>query len=204
MNKCVRIMGAAALAVSMTGSYAGTTTAPASPILLLLGHIDAVHPETATAMIIGQVVHVSPTAQLSPLLLTGIFGTLKSDGSIDESSVKSGQAYVAGATPILLTGIVASANPSLGQIKIGRVLIDINSSSAVINSIPAGVSGAFPKAGDMVQVMGIQPVEGGIMLANGIRIGAEQILLHPLMSDMPASANGQGGTGITGSGRQNN
>jgi hypothetical protein len=197
MRRNVSIMGAAALAVLMTGSHAGTTTSPASPVLLLVGHIDALHSGVGTSVIIGQVVHISSSAPISPLLLTGVFGTLESDGSIDAASVKSGQYYVAGANEVLLTGVVVSANPSLGQIKIGDVIIDITNT-------PAGVSGAMPKAGDVVQLTGIQPVERGIILANKIQIGADQIALHPLMSQMPAIANGTGGGGITGSGRSNN
>jgi hypothetical protein len=197
MKRNVRIMGAAALAVLMTGSHAGTTTSPASPVLLLVGHVDAVHSGAGTAVIIGQVVHISPTTQLSPLLLTGVFGTRESDGSIDASSVQTGVYYTPGDTEVLLTGVVVSANPSLGQIKIGDVTVDITNT-------PACVGGAMPKAGDVVQVMGIQPVAGGIVLAAKIQIGADQIALHPLMTQMPATANGNGGTGITGSGRQTN
>jgi hypothetical protein len=198
MIKRMGFMGVVAFTIAMSISYAGVPILPPSmqptQPLLVVGHLDAWDKTTGIAIVLGQKIHVPANASFSPYLVVGVFGTILPDGSVNASTVEGGSLYLAGSTPVYLTGVVTQSNPAIGQITIEGVKIDITQTLSITNGIT-------PAAGSVVQLAGIQPLEGGIILAGDIRIGAAQIAANPLINSLPPTGWALAGTGITGSGR---
>ena len=92
-------------------------------------------------------------------LLAAVDGKLDADGKITESTLRlMANSYLAGASKLLLVGRVASVDTRVGSLKIGAVTVDIT----------AAEGARAPKPGELVAIVGTQPIRGGVMLAERI------------------------------------
>jgi hypothetical protein len=93
--------------------------------------------------------------------LVAVIGDAKSPGGLTPKAVlKLKETYVAGSTQVMLKGKVSSVNGLTGTLTIGRQIVDF---TAVLSG-----SGRVPAAGDTLAVRGIQPANGGVILASEI------------------------------------
>jgi|ERR1700722_2976950 len=162
-------------------------------VLLVIGPIESIDRTHAKAVVLGQSVSIDANAQVSLYEITGLYGTAEANGTQIASSAQSRVLYIAGFTPVLLTGTVAKSDPKLARITIGTAVVDLT------NTLSTG-HGVVPAVGTLVQLVGIQPVEHGIILADAIRVGSEEIANASLLETLNLAQLGLDGSGITGSG----
>jgi len=74
--------------------------------------------------------------------------------------VSAGQ-YVAGASPVALTGLVSAVDSNSGLVYVGKIAIDVSALLATQPSLQFAV-------GEAVRFSGIQPAEYGVLLADGL------------------------------------
>jgi len=141
-------------------------------VLLVVGPLDSDNTQ-ARATVLGQKLPVSVP---SPGYTNFVYGRIGSDGSVSVSSIRQSGLYVPGSTAVFLMGIVQKSDPALARITIGTVTVDLTSALA-------GLPSALPPVGATVQIKGTQPVMGGLVLANEIRIGS-QIAVSDLSTTM--------------------
>jgi len=195
-----RIM-AFSLTMVLSVAALGTTPLFNSPILLLAGPLQSYNAQTHTAVILGRNVPIGTQSLPQAGLTVSVFGTINTDGSFNVSSISGGNVYVPGTTGIFLTGVVKTSNPMLDLITVGGVTVDLT--VALISS-----RAVMPPVGTMIQLMGTQPVIGGVILAQAINEGAllsvtsaNAIALETFLVMCITNNGNHGGGGITGSGR---
>ena len=194
MNRLLIRTGACALSAAV--GFALAAHAADQTALLVVGPVEAVIPQQQAAVILGQRVLLKASDALTVGETAAVFGTLGANGTVVASQVRHQGAYVAGATTVLLTGIVQKSEASVGHAQVGGLAVDLT---------PAMSSGSVSAAiGSVVQVVGIQPGFGGVVLANGIS-GSGMAAAHGI-SGSGMAANGISGSGlatlgISGSGR---
>ena len=81
--------------------------------LLVVGPVEAVDTVNRTATILGQ--RIQTTERIAVGDAVAVYGVTRPDGSISATSIQLRGLYVAGATPIFLSGTVQKAEPSLGR-----------------------------------------------------------------------------------------
>src|SRR6185436_7335494 len=143
------------------GAFAASTNAP----LLLLGPVEAVKQRESVVVVRGQKLPLRTVGQVEVGPTVAVFGSVRSDGSFDISGVQRQGLYVPGATSIVLTGVVQKILPALGRATVGSVNVDL------VSLVPLEQSQGIT-VGSLVQVAGIQPVAGGLILVQGISGGA--------------------------------
>jgi hypothetical protein len=95
------------------------------------------------------------------------------DGVLSASRLAVFDEYVApGASPVFVSGVVASVGVALGRIHVGSVEIDVTSVDLSIVE------------GDIIAVSGTQPISGGIVLSRGVTV-----LSHSIGNVETAAAN---------------
>jgi len=156
------IVGAAATAAAGNGN--ARQDASEAPALVLVGPVEAVNPAKGFAIVLGQKISTSAAADLIVGDTVFVVGDLKSDGSILVKGIQDAGVYVPGATNVLLTGVVQKVDSAVGRVSVSGLSIDLT-------SIDVSQSLALSK-GSTVQIAGTQPVNGGLVLANGISGGA--------------------------------
>ena len=154
------IVGAAATAAAGNGN--ARQSASEAPALLLVGPVEAVNAAKGFAVVLGQKITTAAAGDLIVGDTVFVIGALKSDGSILVQGVQDAGVYVPGATNVLLTGVVQRVDSAVGRVTISGVSVDLTSISA----------GQSLSNGSTVQIAGTQPVNGGLVLANGISGGA--------------------------------
>jgi len=159
-----------AIAAFVASALVGTAQAST----LAMGPIDHVNLKASTVTVLGQTYKVSATtavknsagaavalASLAPDTIVSIDGSESASGSATVSSVTSlPQLDVPGATRLFVAGVVTSENAT-GQVKVGNLVVDINSTLA------SGSQGFA--VGSFVQITGTQPNPGGLFLAQSVR-----------------------------------
>ncbi|HEX4388958.1 MAG TPA: hypothetical protein VH109_10065, partial [Steroidobacteraceae bacterium] len=159
---------------------AATATAYAAPAkgggeLLVIGPVEALDAADGIATVLGQ--RVRTTSHLAVGEAVAVFGAMHPDGSIVASSIQARGLYVAGASPIFISGMVQRSEPSIGRVVINGVVVDMT---------PAMSSGALSaEVGSKMAISGTQPVARGLVLLNGI-------------SGTGSSVSGISGTGLNG------
>jgi hypothetical protein len=134
---------------------------------LAVGPVETVDRSSKTFRILGQsykaVGSIDSFAALADSQqLVAVIGDEKSVGGLSPKAVlKLNETYVPGSTKVMLKGKVGSVNAAMGTLMIGRQVIDFTS---VLSS-----TGVTPVAGEVIAVVGIQPVSGGLILASEIR-----------------------------------
>jgi len=131
--------------------------------LMLVGPVDAVDYNTRSLQALGQVVRfpVSKGALLRIRLgsVIEVRGSLSGNGEIQATSLVSvSSTYVAGAQNILVRGLVSSVKPAIGQLTIGRLIVDYT--GALHSLDPTSIA-----VGSPLLVGGIQPLAQGAFVA---------------------------------------
>ncbi|MBW4052653.1 MAG: hypothetical protein HIU85_14545, partial [Proteobacteria bacterium] len=175
---------------------------------LAFGPVEQINLRTSTIVVLGQAYHVSPSAALfskatgtrtalgsiAPGTLVLVDGTESAAGAANVQSIVSlRRLNVPGATQLLATGVVTAVN-SAGQIRIGKLSVDIN---ATLTSDSHGAT-----VGELVQVVGTQPNPQGLFLAtNAVGIGGSGASVGIGGSGAKVGIGGSGAAvGIGGSG----
>ncbi|HET9107673.1 MAG TPA: hypothetical protein VFN79_10835 [Steroidobacteraceae bacterium] len=180
--RLVAITSAAVALALASGAQAGE---------LAFGPLQQVNLKKSTIVVLGQTFHVSPTAlvssrasypaavslgSISPGTLVWVNGTETANGkSHVQSVIASAQLDVPGATQLFVTGVI-SAVSDVGQVRVGKLTVDINQTLTA--------DGALPALGSLVSLSGTQPVLNGIFLATSA-------------ARIPAVSAGIGGTGAS-------
>jgi hypothetical protein len=129
---------------------------------LLAGPIQSIDFQAGTFIAVGQTVSFGGTSleslRVGDYVMVG--GSIAGAGLIRADYVEiSSQAYVPGATRIVVTGIPSSVNVNLGTARIGDLAIDYT---------PSLGGSAFDGIGAAISVFGVQPSVGGIMLSDEV------------------------------------
>jgi hypothetical protein len=168
--KHVVLTVAVATIVSAAGtSSAGITggahqSAKEAPSLVLVGPVEAVSASRGLIVVLGQIVVTAEASQLTVGESVSVIGNVKPNGSVEATAVQKAGLYVAGATQVLLTGVVQKVDNSVGHAVINGVPVDLT---------PLMSNGAVSlTAGSTVEIEGTQPANGGVVLVSGITGGA--------------------------------
>src|SRR6185437_3832565 len=179
--------------------YAGSATAGS----LAIGPVEQVNLKSSTIVVLGQTYHVGSSVRItdkgtgSALALNSLTpGTLVVVDGAESASGKTAVQSVArlaaldvpGATQLLVTGVV-SAESNVGQVRVGKLRVDIN---ATLTS-----DSKQPSLGQLVQIVGTQPTPRGVFLAQGIAGTGSS---SNGIAGTGASANGIAGTGKSANG----
>jgi len=152
--------------------------------LLVVGPVDAINAANRIAIVLGQTVHAASLERLAVGNTVAVYGTTRADGSIAASAIQSRGIYVPGATSIFISGTVQRAEPSVGRVVVSGVTVDLTSVMS---------HGMFsPTVGTKLQLTGVQPLSGGLVVVNGISGGGAEAL--------GISGGGLGTNGISGGG----
>jgi hypothetical protein len=152
--------------------------------LLVVGPIEAVKADARTAIVMGQRIHVANVDGLAIGDTAAVFGNVLADGSILASAVQMRGPYVPGASTVYISGTVQTAEPSIGRVVINGVAVDLT---------PMMSHGTLtPSVGTKLQVIGIQPLSGGLLIVNGISGGGAAV--------SGISGGGAAASGISGGG----
>ncbi|HEU4623268.1 MAG TPA: hypothetical protein VFS52_00810, partial [Steroidobacteraceae bacterium] len=143
------------------GAFARSTDAP----LVLLGPVEAINQREGVVVVLGQRLPARVVGHVEVGQTVAVFGTFDSRGVINVLGVQRQGLYVPGATSIVLTGVVQKVVPALGRATVGGVNVDL------VSLVPLEQSEGIA-VGSLVQVAGIQPVAGGLILVQGISGGA--------------------------------
>jgi hypothetical protein len=136
--------------------------------LLLVGPVEAINASNRTAIVLGQTIHAASLERLAVGNTVAVYGTTRADGSIAASAIQSRGIYVPGATSVLISGSVQRAEPSVGRVVVSGVTVDLTSVMS---------HGMFsPTVGTKLQLTGVQPVSGGLVVVNGISGGGAEAL----------------------------
>jgi hypothetical protein len=185
-------------ALSSTVAFAGSS----SGSLLAIGPVEQVNLKSSTIVVLGQTYNIGPVAlsasksaravtalaSISPNSLVAIYGTESPSGKVNVQNVDVlPQMDVPGATQLLVTGVV-SAVSNTGQIRIGKLSIDINA-ALTSDSKQAAL-------GELVRVVGTQPTAGGVFVAQNFN----ELSVVQGGRVSAAGIQGTGNNGIQGTG----
>ena len=161
MKGLIVIAAFTTLSASSASLWASPSTNEQSGRLLLAGPVESVEKKTGTAVVLGQRLPLSRLGSVNVGDTVSVYGTVRNDGTIEVIKAVDKGPYVAGATPILLTGLVQQLRSSVGQAKIAGVQVELTSAYSADGTIGLDLGG-------LVQVSGTQPAIGGIVLANSV------------------------------------
>ena len=130
--------------------------------VLLVGAIDSIDSAASTITVLGRTLKLPTVLKVESALAAGhqlmvaVSGRISTTGSVDQMKLRViPTEYVAGSTEILLSGRVSSVDTSVGTMKVGGVTIDISSALA----------SKTPTPGNLVMIVGSQPVRQGLVIA---------------------------------------
>ncbi len=203
------------VARSVIGAFVATTLALAGKVQaapLAMGPVEQVNVRSSIVVVLGRTYHVGPAtsivsnaartrvalSSITPGTLVVIDGTESATGAeIVQRIAILPEQNVPGATQLLVTGVVTSAT-STGQVRIGKLAVDINA-TLTDDSQRAWV-------GELIQAFGTQPNPGGLFLAQSAihvaGIGGSGDTANGIGGSGPSAKGGSGVTvnGIGGSG----
>ena len=152
---------------ALGGISGGAAQKSSANDLVLVGPVDALNTRENAAVVLGQKIRIPGATSLGIGEVVAVYGEVRGTSLIASRIQKVG-AYVPGATEILLTGVVQKLRSSVGRAVVSGVWIDLTA------LVSLDGSQLIPAVGSIVQVAGIQPVKGGVVLVNGISGGASQ------------------------------
>jgi hypothetical protein len=134
---------------------------------MLIGPVDSIDYNKASLQSLGQVVSLQGAKNSQATLLRNIRsgslvevrGRIAGPGAIQATSVTLvSKTYVAGAQTVLVRGLVTSIRPDVGQLTIGRLLIDYTGTLHSLDGTTIAVGSEFIASG-------IQPLAQGAFVA---------------------------------------
>ena len=196
MKILLKCLGASALVYSGAALYSAQPSNELS--LLVVGPVDSKNAKEQTAIVLGQKIPLSAIGHMNVGETAAVFGKVATNGTLVTSVIRDQGRYVAGATSVLLTGVLEKNDLLTGRAVIGGVTVDVT---------PTMADGPFSAAvGSTIQVVGIQPNAGGVILASGIS-GSGKIAPDGISGSGKATPLGISGSGkvapdgISGSGK---
>jgi hypothetical protein len=139
--------------------------------LLAFGQLESISRDDSRIYVLGQELQVlagtpavEALAALAPGQTVAVFGEITPDGVFVWSAAQMGN-YVPGASPVYLSGEISRVDRDLGLAWIGAVPISYVE--------PAAWTGfQAPAVGEIVEVFGTQPLPGGALLAEALKVRA--------------------------------
>jgi hypothetical protein len=139
--------------------------------VVAIGPVRSVDLKAGTVAVLGQTYKAAPNSpQLNSWaneLLSGrqpfvlVSGKVSSQGVRAKGISKLAGEYVAGATTVALRGKITSVNSLVGQLRVGKQLVDY---SAVLSSRTLDL-----RVGSTVLVVGLQPTADGVVVAQSLK-----------------------------------
>src|SRR3977135_3580218 len=123
MKRLLNYAGASALLASVGIALAAQASEEAS--LLVIGPVEAIIPQEHAAVVLGQKVLLKSLENLTVGETAMVFGKISVNGVVLASSVRHQGPYIAGATTVLLTGVVQKSNTSVGRAQVGGLTVDL-------------------------------------------------------------------------------
>src|SRR5262249_35754284 len=125
------IVLAVELALAATCASAGTTAtqrepreATERPALKVIGPVEAYNPQTGVARVLGQTVVMARNFNIAVGDVASVKGLSQDGGVVVATAVVNRGAYVAGASPIYLSGTVQKVNSAVGTATVNGVGVD--------------------------------------------------------------------------------
>src|SRR4029077_13558403 len=117
MNKLAIAASVATIVATAGTATAGITgnarqISSEAPSLVLVGPVEAINIPKGFAVILGQKVFATGVAHLRLGETVSVIGAVRSDGSVSAAAIEDNGLYVAGATNVLLTGVVEKVDES--------------------------------------------------------------------------------------------
>src|ERR1700730_7107477 len=103
-----------AMADAETTRGGGLGRAAVTPSLKVVGPVEAYDAQHGVARVLGQTVALPAAVELAVGDTATVVGTSAADGTIVASSIRSQGLYVAGSSPIFLTGHIQRVNAAVG------------------------------------------------------------------------------------------
>src|SRR4249920_47718 len=150
--------------------FASATSADLNAVLqsdlMLVGSVDSVDYGSLSLQALGQVVRLASSKEakraflsIRPGALIEVRGRIAGPGEVQATSVSLiSKYYVAGAQNVMVRGLVTSVNPAIGQLMIGRLLVDYTGALHSLDSASITVGSQFV-------ALGIQPLPQGSLVA---------------------------------------
>ncbi|MEL6869431.1 MAG: hypothetical protein AAFO81_06485, partial [Pseudomonadota bacterium] len=137
----------------------------------LIGVVEAVDYSTGVIDVLGQqVIAEAFAANLVVGDYVAIDGEFNSDLQLDASYVQPlTEVYAPGVSEVRLTGITMGYSPLVGQAQVGQVAVDLVSATLSPTTQAHGL-------GLLTTVDGVQPMQGGIILAKSVADSTELML----------------------------
>jgi Domain of unknown function (DUF5666) len=174
----------AILGAAGTASYANSSNTGAGDPLLVVGPVESVNSAHTMAVVLGQKVLINAHDSVTVGSTVAVYGAELGDGSLNATKVVEEGAYVAGATPVFVSGTVQKVQPSIGRAVVSGISVDLT---------PLMSQGSVtPAVGSKVEISGTQPVNNGLLVADGISGSG--------MATAGISGSGKALAGISGSG----
>jgi len=124
--------------------------------LLVSGPVDAVSADSVA--VLGRSIATNDAYRVVVGQRVNVYGVLKEDGSIADAELESISAYVPGADPVYVRGVITQADASTGTAQVGGLSIDYT-------SLLSSTEFTAPQVGETVEISGTQPAGGGVVLA---------------------------------------
>ena len=173
MARSSKAFGRTAAIPAIAAFVASALAGPAVAGTLALGPVEQVNVKTSTLVVLGQSYHILPTTKLlgrsgagvtldsfAPNTLVVVKGTESASGAVSVASImRVPQIDVPGATQLSVAGVVSSESTT-GQIQIGKLSVDVNST---LTSDTQNFA-----VGNLVSVTGTQPNPNGLFLAQSV------------------------------------
>ena len=201
MNKLVSMVVSAAIAATVSTAYAGISgggnaASVQSVKLLLVGPVESVNARAGLVTILGQKLAYSQSGKLVTGDAAAVFGYTRANGRLTATSIVDEGQYVPGASTIFLSGKVTNSDSAVGRVVVDGLAVDLTGAMS---------DGAVtPSVGTSIEIRGIQPAAGGLVVANGISGGGNASLGISGGGDSNLGISGGGNTslGISGGGNK--
>ena len=170
MKGLVATFVTAILGAAGTAGYANSANTGSGDPLLVVGPVESVDSAHTMAVVLGQKVLVGAHDSVTVGNTVAVYGAALGDGSLNATKVVAEGNYVAGATPVFMTGTVQKVQTSIGRAVVSGITVDL---TALMSQGPV-----TPAVGSTVEISGTQPVNNGLLVANSIT-GSGKALISP-------------------------
>src|SRR5689334_17185541 len=128
LMKGLSLIGAVALLTAASSPlWASSISRPPQVVtegVILAGPVESINAKTGVVTVLGQKLRFAHPEILAVGEALSVAAQFRVDGSLGISNVADGGAYVAGASPVFLTGVVQKVQASIGRVQVNGVEID--------------------------------------------------------------------------------
>ena len=194
MRNLVATFITAILGAAGTVGYANSANTGTGDPLLVVGPVESVNAAHTVAVVLGQKVLIGAEASVAVGNTVAVYGEVLGDGGLNATKLVVEGAYVPGATPVFVSGTVQQVQPSIGRAVVSGITVDL---TALMST-----GAVTPAVGSKVEISGTQPVNSGLLVADGIS-GSGKVMAGISGSGLAMagiSGSGKATAGISGSG----